>query len=76
MMGRTRLEATIDKQRAVKQAESKGEVSDSLEVRMALIDRMNKGEITLEQVKAELKVIKRKGRRDGKLTREEVYRHA
>lgn len=75
-MGRTRLEATIDKRRAVKQAESKGEVSDSLEVRMALIDRMNKGEITLEQVKAELKVIKRKGRRDGKLTREEVYRHA
>lgn len=54
-------------------AESSGVVSDSLDVRIALIERMHKGELTLDQVKAELARIKRQGRKDGMITRAQAY---
>lgn len=62
--------------RAVRQAEADGEVADSMEVRLALIARMKAGELTLEQVQAELKRIKRAAKKAGKLTRAQAYRRA
>lgn len=63
-----------EKQQAIKKAESEGKVADSLEVRVALIERMNKGELTLAQVQAELKRIKRGAKKAGLITRTEAFR--
>jgi hypothetical protein len=58
---------------AIKTAESAGVVADSMEVRMALIARMDAGELTLEQVQAELKKIKRNAKKNGLVTRSQVF---
>lgn len=62
------------KQAAIKTAEATGQIADSLEVRMALLDRMKNGEITLEQLRDELKRIKRGAKAAGMTTREQAYR--
>lgn len=59
---------------AVKIAEGHGVVADNMDMRHALIERMNAGELTLEQVQSELKRVKRTAKKNGKLTREQVYR--
>lgn len=64
------------KREAVKEAESKGLIADSMEVRLGLVDRMKRGEITLEQMQSELKRIKREAKRKGLLTRDQVYRQS
>jgi len=73
-MGRmTRDEIARDRHRSLKEAEANGEVADSLEVRMDLIARMKAGELTLEQVQAELKRIKRGAKSAGKVTRAKAF---
>jgi hypothetical protein len=57
----------------VKKQEAAGEVADSMEVRMALIAKMDAGEMTLEEVQAELKAIKRGAKKAGKVTRAKAY---
>lgn len=42
--------------------------ADNMDVRMELVRRMNAGELTLEQVQAELARIKREARKAGKQT--------
>jgi polysaccharide deacetylase 2 family uncharacterized protein YibQ len=74
MRGRTRFDAAIDKQDALTAAEKAGEVADSLDVRMALIKRMHSGELTLPDVQRELERIKRDAKKNGKLTRSQVWR--
>lgn len=59
---------------AVREAESAGQVADSIEVRKALIARMNTGELTLEEVQAELKTIQRSAKKSGQITRAQAYR--
>ena len=61
---------------AVRTAEANGEVADSMDVRKALIAKMNAGEMTLDQVKAELARIKRCAKGAGKITRAAAYRGA
>lgn len=61
---------------AIKIAEKNGEVADSMEVRKALILRMEAGEITLDEVQKELKKIKRDAKKNGKVTRNQVFRRA
>jgi len=56
-----------------RQAEAEGKVADSMEVRLALIAKMDAGEMTLEQVQAELKRIKRKAKANGQITRSQAY---
>ena len=73
-MSRTRWEASIDKRRAMKKAEEAGEVADSMEVRHQLLEKVRKGEATLEQVQIELRKIKRSARRNGQITRSQAYR--
>ena len=58
---------------AIKKAEADGRVADSMDVRTALIARMDAGELTLDQVQAELKRIKSGARRNGKITRNEAF---
>jgi len=70
---RTSFEAGMDKINEVKRSESNGEVSDSKEVRMALMQRVHSGEITLEYAQSELKRIQREGKRQGKVTRSQAF---
>lgn len=51
-----------------KDQEEAGNVADSTDVRMALMQRLHAGEISLEDAQAELKKIKRNAKRNGKLT--------
>lgn len=62
------------KKTALKTAEASGEVADSLAVRRALIERMNKGELTLTEVQAELARIKRGAKAAGMTTRARAFR--
>ena len=55
-------------------AETEGRVADSMEVRMALVKKMDSGEMTLAEVQAELKRIKRDAKKNGKVTRNQAYR--
>ena len=59
---------------AADNAEKMGIVADSVEVRKALMQQFHDGEKTLEEVQAELKRIKRDGKRAGKITRDQAYR--
>lgn len=73
-MNRTRFKASLDKRREVNRAEAAGEIADSYEVRTTLIARMHAGELTLEQVQAELKKIKAGAKLVGKVTRAQAFR--
>ena len=73
---RTFEDAHREKLAAMKEAEDAGVVADSMAVRMALVQRFDAGEITLDQMQAELKRIKREGKKAGLTTRSEVYRDA
>lgn len=61
---------------AIKNAEAEGNVADSMEYRMALMERVHKGEITLEQAQADLKRIKRDAKKNGLTTRNSVFVHS
>ena len=58
---------------AVRKAENEGIVADSMEVRTALLARMDAGELTLEQVQSELKKIQRNAKKNGKITRNQAF---
>lgn len=62
-----------ERRNALNEAEKRGEVADSIEVRKALIARMQSGEMTLDEVQAELARIKRTAKKHGKKTRAGVY---
>jgi cell fate (sporulation/competence/biofilm development) regulator YlbF (YheA/YmcA/DUF963 family) len=62
------------KKDAVAKAEADGLIADSAEVRDELVRKMHAGEMTLEQVQAELKRIKRDAKKNGKITRAQAWR--
>ena len=70
---RTRYEARIDKRAAVNEAEKQGIVADSMDVRMQLLARVQKGEITMDQCQEELRSIKRKAKKNGLVTRQQAF---
>ena len=70
---RTRNDRIRDQRAAANKAESEGLVADSMDVRMALIKRCESGEITLDEMQAELKRIQRDAKKNGKLTRAQAY---
>lgn len=74
MNKRTRFEAAIDKRRNVTAAEKAGQVADSKEVRLEIMARVHRGEITLAQAQTELTRIQRDAKANGKLTRAEAFR--
>lgn len=58
---------------AQKKDEAEGKVADSMGVRLALMDRVHKGEITLEEAQAQLKKIKSAAKRNGQITRNQAF---
>lgn len=56
------------------QAERDGRVADNMEIRMELVRRLEAGEITFEQMQAELETIKRNAKQTGKITRAQAWR--
>lgn len=70
---RTQFEACLDKRQAVKAAEANGDVADSTEVRLALMQRVRAGELTLAQAQAELKKIQRGAAAAGQVTRAQAF---
>ncbi len=74
MLRRTAFDAALDKRVAIEESESLGLVADSMEVRAELVRQMNAGEKTLAEVQAELKRIKRDAKKNGKVTRSQVWR--
>ncbi len=62
------------KRGAMESAEAEGRVADSLDVRLALLDRVKAGEITLDEAQAELKRIKRGAKAAGMTTRNRAWR--
>jgi benzoyl-CoA reductase/2-hydroxyglutaryl-CoA dehydratase subunit BcrC/BadD/HgdB len=73
-MKRTAFERRMDRFEELKRSEAAGEVADSMDVRLKLIERMKAGELTLEQVQDELKRIKRNAKKVGKVTRTQAFR--
>lgn len=61
---------------AVREAESSGEIADSMDVRKALMQRVHAGEISLAEAQAQLKKIKRNAGKTGQTTRSKVFRGA
>ena len=67
----TELEA---RKRALKKAEAHGTVYDSMTVRVALMNRVRSGEITLLEAQEEIARLKIQARKDGQLTRNDFFR--
>lgn len=63
----------MDKRHAMNKAEEDGLVADSMEVRHQLLEKVRKGEATLEEVQAELKKIKRNAKKNGLITRSQAF---
>ena len=57
----------------IRAEEAAGNVADSMEVRMALMDRVHKGEITLKAAQDELKRIKHNAKRNGQIARNQPF---
>ena len=72
-MTRDKYTAAREKRKAVNDAEVSGMIADSTTVRIELITKMERGEMTLEEVQAEIKRIKRNAKRDGKITRQQAF---
>lgn len=62
-----------EKRDAVNKAEAEGKIADSMEVRGELIAKMERGELTLVEVQAELKRIKRNAKKNGMMTRSQAF---
>ena len=62
-----------DRKQDMRQAEAAGRVADSMEVRIALMERVHRGEITLEAAQAEIARIKKGANAAGKVTRNQAY---
>ena len=72
-MTRTRYEASLEKRQSVKDAEAGGMVADSMDVRLALMERVRTGEITLGEAQAQLKKIKSGAKKAGMVTRAQAF---
>jgi hypothetical protein len=73
-MRRTRFEARIDKIRAMESADAAGQIADSMDYRMALMGRVERGDLSLVEAQAELAKVKRNAKRNGMKTRSQAYR--
>lgn len=64
---------SVERKEALQSAEAAGQVADSMEVRKSLVERFERGEITFDQMQAELAAIKRNAKRNGQVTRNQAY---
>jgi hypothetical protein len=66
----------MDKRVALNIAEEQGIAADSSELRASLVAKIHSGEMTIEQVQAELRKVKREAKKNGLKTREQIWRSA
>lgn len=66
----------LDKRVALQIAEEQGLVADSSELRASLVAKVHAGEMTIEQVQAELRRVKREAKKSGMKTRDQIWRSA
>lgn len=66
----------LDKRVALQIAEEQGLVADSTEFRQALVAKLESGEMTIDQAQEELRKVKREAKKNGKKTREQIWRSA
>ena len=66
----------LDKRVALQIAEEQGLVADSSEFRASLVAKVHAGEMTIEQVQAELRRVKREAKKSGMKTRDQIWRSA
>ena len=59
---------------AVKEAEENGLVADSMEVRVKLMEKVNSGELTLEEAQEKIRSLKRNAEKNGQITRSQAHR--
>lgn len=57
----------------IRDQESQGNVADSMDVRIAIAERIKSGEITLEQGQQELARIQRNAKKGGQITRDQAF---
>ncbi|MDH0705337.1 MULTISPECIES: hypothetical protein [Pseudomonas] len=76
MRSRDWYDRRIDKRVALQIAEEQGIVADSTELRQALVAKLQSGEMTIQQVQDELRKVKREAKKNGKKTREQIWRSA
>jgi hypothetical protein len=69
-----RMERDRQRQRRLADDQAKGLVADSDEVRARLVARMHAGDLTLEQVQAELKRIQREAKKAGRPVRADYFK--
>lgn len=65
-----------DKRVALQIAEKQGLVADSTAFRQALVAKLQSCEMTLDQVQEELRKVKREAKKNGKKTRNQIWRSA
>jgi len=61
------------KRKALDEADAKGEVSDTMEIRLNLMEKVHSGELTLDEAQKQLKEIKKQGSKKGLLTRAQKW---
>ncbi|PYD05927.1 hypothetical protein DND90_21550 [Pseudomonas syringae pv. maculicola] len=66
----------LDKRVALQIAEEHGLVADSSALRAALVAKIHSGDMTIEQVQAELRKVKREAKKNGLKTRDQIWRSA
>jgi hypothetical protein len=72
-MSRDRYTAGIEKRIHVKSCEERGEIADSQAARIELLKRVKSGELTLDEMQAELKSIKRDAKKNGQKTKAKAW---
>lgn len=65
-----------DKRVALQIAEEQGIVADSSALRASLVAKIHAGEMSIEQVQAELRKVKREAKKNGLKTRDQIWRSA
>ncbi len=65
-----------DKRVALQIAEEQGLVADSTEFRQGLVAKLQSGEMTVQQAQDELRKVKREAKKNGKKTRDQIWRSA
>ena len=73
MERRDKFTASMDKRQNVIANEKAGNIADSTDVRMALMEQVRTGEKTLEEVQKELKKIKRNAKKNGQITKSQAF---
>ena len=66
----------MDKRVALQIAEEQGIVADSSALRASLVAKIHAGEMTIDQVQAELRKVKREAKKNGLKTRDQIWRSA